>query len=134
MPPRASFHGAARTAIVLQAVCFSIGALNHARDFAIAGWRPYRWAPLPAFELYWSALILLDLAVVLLLATGRIRTGLFLGLAVMASDVTVNVFATRLMGFTEYGGALLLQSAFLGFLLGSIGFLWSGPGRSAGCD
>ncbi|MDJ0276689.1 hypothetical protein QLH51_07770 [Sphingomonas sp. 2R-10] len=106
--------------------------MNHARDFVIGGWRPYRWAPLPAFELYWSALILLDLSVVVLLTIGRIRAGLLVGLAIMVSDVAINVVATRMMGFADFGWPLLFQVALLGSILGSIGFLWTAGKRPAG--
>lgn len=125
MPPRASRYGAARIVLAVQALCFAAGAFNHGRDFLIRGWRPYRFAPYPAFEFYWSALILLDLAVVVLLLTGRTRPALLLGLAVMVSDVAINVIATHAMGVVAYGWPLLLQAMFLGFILGSIGFLWT---------
>ncbi len=42
----------------------------------------------------------------------------------MVTDVAINVTATWLLGASDFGGALLLQAAFLGFILGSIGFLW----------
>ncbi len=105
-------------------MCFAIGGANHAHDFLERGWRPYRWAPLPAFEIYWSALILLDFAVVLLLSLRRTRPALMLAAGVMVTDVAINVAATWLLGASDFGGALLLQAAFLGFILGSIGFLW----------
>ncbi len=124
MPPRDPRHGAVRIVRGVYALCFAIGGLNHARDFALRGWRPYDWAPLPAFELYWSALVVLDFAVVVLLAARRTRSALLLGLAIMVSDVAINVTATRMLGYTDYGGALLLQATFLGFILGSIAFVW----------
>ena len=131
MPPRASRSGAARIVLAIQALCFAAGAFNHGRDFLIRGWRPYRFAPYPAFELYWSALILLDLMVVVLLLTGRIRPALLLGLAIMLSDVAINVSATHAMGVATYGWPLLLQAMFLGFVVGSIGFLWNTGRMSA---
>ena len=113
---------------------FSVGAFNHARDFVDRGWRPYRWPLLPAFELYWSALLFLDLAVVVLLATGRIRPGLLLAVAIMVSDVAINIAATRLAGFVDFGAALLWQALFLGFILGSFGFLWTATQRPVVVD
>lgn len=113
-----------RIVLAIYALCFAIGGANHARDFVQRGWRPYGWAPLPAFELYWSALILLDFGVVLLLSLRRTRSALILAAGVMMSDVAINVTATRLVGASDFGSALLLQAAFLGFILGSIGFLW----------
>lgn len=124
MPPRATVHVAARFALAVQIVGFSAGAFNHARDFLTRGWRPYRWAPMPAFEIYWSALLFLDLAVVVLLSTGRIRPGLLLAVAIMVSDVAINIAATRMAGAAGFGSALLWQSVFLGFVVGSVGLLW----------
>ena len=89
---------------------------------------------MPAFELYWSALLFLDLAVVVLLASGRIRPGLLLSVAIMVSDVAVNIIAARLAGFTDFGEALLWQSAFLGFILGSVGFVWRATKRPVAAD
>lgn len=112
-----------RVVLSAYALCFAIGGSNHARDFVEFGWRPYRWAPLPVFELYWSALVVLDFGIVLLLAFRKVRTALALSLAVMISDVAINITATRMLGSTDFGAALLLQSAFLGLIIGSIGFL-----------
>lgn len=131
MPSRASRHGAARSAIAVLIVGFSAGAFNHARDFWTRGWHPYRWAPLPVFELYWSALLFLDLAVVVLLIVGRMRFGLLLAVAIMVSDVAVNITATRLAGSDDFAVALLWQVAFLGFILGAVGFLWPAKATSA---
>ncbi len=124
MPPHDPRHGAVRIVRGVYALCFAIGGLNHLRDFALRGWRPYKSAPLPAVELYWSALVLLDFAVVVLIATGKTRAALLLALAIMVSDVAINVTATRMAGFDVYGWPLLFQAAVLGFILGSIAFVW----------
>ena len=104
-------------------VCFGVGALNHARDFLARGWRPYAFAPAPV-EVFWTALIGLDLAVMLLLLTGRRRTGVALAVAVMVADVAVNSDVAWRLGF-GFGYALQLQSLFLGFVLGSSPLVWS---------
>ncbi|WP_419827718.1 hypothetical protein [Sphingomonas sp.] len=105
------------------AICFAVGCCNHVRDYLVAGPRPYRWAPWP-LEAFWSALAPLDGAVVLLLATGRRRAGLGLALAVMVADVGANVTASIGLGIALVGGALLAQTGLLGFLAGSVPFLW----------
>lgn len=57
------------------------------------------------------------------LIAGWRRTGLALAAAIMIADVGINSFAAHRFGW-PVGAALLLQSAFLGFVLGSIAFLW----------
>lgn len=102
---------------------FAIGALVHLRHFAVGGWRPYGWAP-PALELFWSLLVMLDTAVVVLLATGRRRSGLVLAVAIMVTDVLANTYALTRLAIPMSVVAVLLQALFLGFILGSIAFLW----------
>ncbi|MGF7146751.1 hypothetical protein FHS96_000360 [Sphingomonas zeicaulis] len=50
--------GLTRAVLAIYIACFSIGAFNHARDFAAFGWRRYQGVALP-IEAFWSALILL---------------------------------------------------------------------------
>ena len=117
-----------KLALCLYAVCFGAGAVNHARDFLGYGPRPYAAAPLP-LELFWSALLPLDVAVVILLWCGRRRAGLMLAVAIMVVDVGANSCAVRVYGW-DFSTALQLQSLFLGFVLGSLPFLWpQGLGR-----
>lgn len=113
---------AIRTTLGVYVLCFAGGAYNHARDFIARGPRPYAGVPLP-LEAFWSALLLLDLAVIALLLAGRRRAGLGLAAAVMVSDVAINASAAHAFGW-GYGWALLLQSLFLGFVVGSAPFLW----------
>ncbi|WP_210357435.1 hypothetical protein [Sphingomonas beigongshangi] len=116
------------TTLGLYVICFGAGAFNHARDFLARGSRPYAFLPLP-LELFWSALLPLDLAVIILLSCGCRRTGLTLAAAIMLVDVTANSHAVRSYGW-DVGAALQLQTLFLGFVLGSLPFLWPrGLGR-----
>lgn len=120
--------GFVTVALGLYAVCFAGGAFNHARDFLGHGPRPYAAAPLP-LEVFWSALLPLDVAVVILLCCGRRRAGLLLAAAIMVVDVAANSYAVRTYGW-DVSTALQLQSLFLGFVLGSLPFLWPrGLGR-----
>lgn len=92
-------------------------------DFLSGGLRPYVGAPV-LVELFWSALLPLDAAAVALLASGRRRGGLTLGLAIMLADVGVNSVVHYALDVPELGWALQLQSLFLGFLVGAVPFLW----------
>lgn len=98
-------------------------AANHGHDFLVSGWRPYAGEP-PALEAFWTSLVVIDPLVVVLLLLLRRRSGLLAGLAVMVADVAVN--AT--VAFTRAGYAtspdLLMQVGFLGFVLGSLPWLW----------
>ncbi|WP_456389789.1 hypothetical protein [Profundibacter sp.] len=108
--------------VTIYALCFAVGALSHAKDFVIYGWRPYIAAPLP-FEIFWSSLILFDLAVVAFLLSKHRHIGIFLALFVMLADVSINMYAAvTLNGVLVW--KIVLQAIFLGFILGSVGFLY----------
>jgi hypothetical protein len=119
---------ATRIAIGIYVACFAIGTLNHGRDFLARGWRPYAHAP-PPIEAFWTALIGLDAAAVALLLLGRRRAGLLLAVGIMTADVAVNTYASLDPRLPMIPAALLGQAVFLGFVLGSVGFLW--PTRDA---
>lgn len=106
---------------------FSIGAFNHARDFLTLGWRPYSGVPLP-LEAFWTSLLLLDLAAVALLSLGRRRAGLSLAMAIMIVDVSANAYASWFLKIPGLEVALLIQAAFLGFVVSSTILLW--PART----
>lgn len=112
-----------RIFLTFYVVCFAIGGINHGRDFLAYGPRPYSWGP-PLLEAFWTALIFLDSAVVILLLRGERRAGLALAAVVMILDVAANSYAAFVLAVPGFGVALPLQSAFLGFVLGSIVFLW----------
>jgi len=108
----------------LYVVGFGIGAFNHARDFLTYGWRPYDWGPL-LLEVFWTSLVLLDsLAIVMLLSRFR-RSGLLMAAGIMIADVTANTYALVVLNIPEFGLAVPLQATFLGFILGSLPFVWT---------
>lgn len=80
-------------------------------------------------EAFWTSLILLDAVVVTLLLAGWRRSGLLAALVVMACDVSANSYALFVMHIRIFAGPLVMQTAFFGFVVGSIAFLWpkSGP-------
>lgn len=109
------------------AVCFAVAALGHFRAILLHGWLPYHFAPAP-INAFWTALAFLDLFTACLLLW-QPRAGLAAGFLIMATDVAINFYATRLLGS---GGWLLdalrqSQSLFLGFLLGSLPLTWGRP-------
>jgi hypothetical protein len=117
-----------RVLLAVIGLCFAIGCIAHALDFWSFGWAPYNFGP-PLLNAFWNSLVVLDAAVIVLLALGRRRAALGVGLAIMLSDVAANSYAWSALGLREFAPALVAQSGFLGLLLGSIGFLW--PFRAA---
>lgn len=109
----------------LYLACFGIGAFNHARDFLAYGWRPYSWGP-TVLEIFWTSLILLDLLIIALLLSRFKRSGLLLAGAIMIADVVANTYALVVLKIAAFGVAVPLQATFLGFILGSIPFIWPG--------
>lgn len=103
-------------------LAFAVGTVTHIRDVLANGWLPRPDAPL-AIGIFWKALTLVDPFVVVLLATRR-RFGLALGLTVMIIDVLVNSYVWYGQGVPGLAMAIQLQTLFLGFVLGSIAFLW----------
>ncbi len=117
-------------ALAVYVVCFAIGVLSHGRDLWMQGWRPYRSGIMP-LDAFWTALIVLDALVVGLLLLGWRRLGLFAALTIMTLDVAANSYALFGMGLVYFAGALVLQTAFFGYVVGSIAFIWPEPGTSA---
>lgn len=112
----------ARYILPIYALCFAGGALSHTRDFIVFGWCPYDVAPLP-LEVFWSSLVLIDLLMVLILLSRHRRLAGMLALGIMLADVAINIYATIFRGFENLLFPLVFQSIFLGFILGSIGFV-----------
>ena len=112
-----------RVVLGLYISCFGAGAYNHARDFLTYGLRPYNWGP-PLLEVFWTSLILLDLLAIATLLSRFKRLGLGLAAAIMISDVTANTYALVVLNMPAFGLAVLLQATFLGFVLGSLPFVW----------
>lgn len=117
---------AQRIALAVYILCFAIGTVSHALDFLALGPRPYCWGP-PLLEVFWSSLVVLDAAAAALLVFGKRRAGLPLAAIIMVCDVAANSYAFFVLGIEGFAVALPLQAAFLGFVLGSIGFLWPAP-------
>lgn len=112
-----------RLALGVYVACFSVGTYTHLLAVRHHGWRPHPFAP-DAMNVFWTALTVLDPAVVLALLSGWRRSGLSLALAIMVADVAVNSYAHYGLGISGFEAALQMQTAFAGFVLGSITFLW----------
>ncbi len=119
---------AVRYTLAIYIACFGIAVLTHAFDFLERGWLPYRLGPLP-LRVFWNALIVLDAAIVSLLLLGRLRSGLVLALTVIALDVAANTYGMLGLGLPGFEVPLLFQTAVLGFVVGTIAFVW--PGNAA---
>lgn len=124
MPPmRLRSDLRSRVVLGLYIACFGVGAYNHARDFLTYGLRPYNWGP-PLLEVFWTSLVLLDLLVIATLLSRFQRLGLLFAVAIMISDVTANTHALVVLNILAFGLAVPLQATFLGFVLGSLPFVW----------
>ena len=110
-------------ALAIVGVAFTIGAAFHLRDVLAGGLFPYDFAPRP-LNVFWTALLPLDLAVVALLGLSKVRVALALGLAIMSADVAVNAYALFALDWREFASALAMQAGFFGYLLGVAPFLW----------
>lgn len=106
-----------RLCLAVYMLCFGIGVVTHSLDFIHGGLRPYSWGPLP-FEIFWSALILLDAAVIVLLARGRLKWGLGLALMIMVSDVAVNFTALTVLEMPGICRFAVASGAFSGLCSG----------------
>jgi hypothetical protein len=87
------------------------------------GWTPYRLGP-SFLRVFWTLLVILDPAVIALLTFGWRRTGLVAACSLMLADVAANSYAAFALHYQGFSLALPLQTLFLGFVLGSAGFLW----------
>ena len=102
---------------------FGVGCFTHAVDFWTFGFAPYAFGP-AVLNLFWNMLVALDAAVIVLLLAGRVRPALALGLAIMIGDVAANSYAWGALGLTNFAPPLVAQTGFLGYLIGSLPFLW----------
>jgi hypothetical protein len=108
---------------------FAWGTFTHGSDFLRYGWAPYQHGT-PPINLFWNALLFLDLTVFILLVTGIRKAGLLLALVVMIADVTINAYAATVK-VAEFGPAVAIQAAFLGFIVGSMPMFWFAPERES---
>jgi len=112
-----------RTVLTIYILCFAEGTINHLFDFMQGGWTPYRLGP-SFLRVFWTLLVILDPAVIALLTFGWRRTGLVAACSLMLADVAANSYAAFALHYQGFSLALPLQTLFLGFVLGSAGFLW----------
>lgn len=117
-----------RIIIWVYVLAFAAATAFHASDIIRGGWLPYRFAPL-FLNSYWTALFFLDAFVVGLLLIGWLRSAISLAVAIMVTDVAANSYAFLGLGFAEFAISLQLQTAILGFVLGSAPFLWCASQR-----
>jgi hypothetical protein len=109
---------------VVYATCLLGAGLNHCGDIWRGGWLPYRASPL-FMNWYWSSLAAIDLIAAILLFLCP-RVGALLTLTIIVSDVGVNSYAVYGLGYNSWLSflSLQLQTAFLGFVLGSFSIVW----------
>ena len=109
--------------LAVYAVAFAIGTTTH----LIADIQGWWFAHHPLINGYWASLTFFDPLAVFLLVRFP-KAGLLLAVTIMLTDVGINSLATYLYFDTDenyaVNYALQLQTAFLGFVLGSAPFLW----------
>jgi hypothetical protein len=84
-----------RWVLGVYAIVFLGGGLRHGYDILTAGFLPPSAFP-PALQLYWDALFFFDLVTVALIRL-HWRAAVLLAMAIMATDVTANVYAAFLL-------------------------------------
>ncbi|WP_444912426.1 hypothetical protein [Microbulbifer sp. PAAF003] len=108
--------------IYVIAACFMIGCINHVADIVNGGPFPYTFAPF-GFNVFWTALSVIDLLVVVLLIA-KLRAGLIFAAIVMVLDVTLNSYAIYGVGVKLAFWPVQIQTIFCGFVLGALPALW----------
>ena len=103
-------------------ICFLVGASTHAVDIGYYGWLPYTFMPLP-FNIYWTLLLPLDLLAATLLWIWR-KAAIVLAILIMVSDVAVNCYAAFWVMDDWPIAPLVIQTAFLLFVLATAPRLW----------
>lgn len=99
---------------IIWSLGFLIGTITHALDVHYNGWLPYDFRPLP-WNIYWTSLTFLDPLAALLVWVCE-RWGVWLGVAIMASNVLVNGYTAFIAGYEEFYLGLALQSVFAAFV------------------
>jgi hypothetical protein len=100
---------------------FLVGTTTHTIDLIAGGLDVYAGYP-DGVRLYWVSLTALDPLTVVLIALRR-RAGVVLGVAVMVSDVTINLTMSAVYGGLGMSG-LILQCAFAVLVLSTAPLLW----------
>jgi hypothetical protein len=113
-----------RSIVLILACSLAVGAAEHWLDIFRSGFFPYTFAP-QAINIFWTALAFVDVLAVYLLLR-HLRLGLTLTLIIMVLDVGINSYAAYGLDLFPHSWLwpLQLQTLFLGFSLGSAGFLW----------
>jgi hypothetical protein len=78
-------------------------------------------------EAFWTSLIVLDLIATALLLSRFRRSALLMSAAIMLADVVANTYAMIVLDIAALSLAVPLQATFLGYVLGSLPFLWPRP-------
>ncbi len=109
--------------VFLLCLFMTIGGAVHLYDNIVDGFLPYDFAP-RWLNIYWSALGLLDLLAVYLLAKHR-RVGLVLMLLILMTNVIFSSHAHYTLEVLDNNVALQMKTLFLGFSLGVSIWLWN---------
>ena len=113
-------------------VGFLVGTTTHTIDLLAGGLDVYAGYP-DGIRLYWVSLTVLDPLTVALIAL-RQRAGVVLGVAIMVSDVTINLTVSAVYGGLGVSG-LIFQAAFAVLVLSTAPLLWrSSRHRPAGIE
>jgi len=115
-----------RIILFILSLCLVVGGSTHVIDIVLGGFLPYSGVPIP-LNIFWTSLAFFDFAAVFLIWKKR-KAGLLLMTAIMLADVIINSYAGYYMKLFQSFAPLQAQSLFLGFVLGSIAFIW--PKRS----
>jgi len=115
---------AVKVLFAVYALCFLWGTKNHVVDLWHGGFLPYTYAPL-AFNIYWTSLTLLDPLAVFLLFVLPYH-GMVLAVAIMVSDIAVNLYAAYVLfpATMMPDTTLLSQIAFGIFLFVTVPMAW----------
>ena len=113
--------------IAIFILAFTGAAINHFADNIRAGLFPYSklYGANEYLNFYWTSLTILDPVAIITLFL-NVRTGYIIALAIMFSDVPINIYATvnywHLPLHRNY--YLIMQIMFLAFLLLTVKRIW----------
>jgi hypothetical protein len=108
-------------------LAFSGATYNHIHDIWIGGFFPYtkRWGTPEIFNWYWTGLSILDPLDIILLIFNT-RAGYAMALAIMLTDVPINIYANAFYWHIPFykNYFLLMQIAFLIFIAATFPRVW----------